>query len=266
MSERHACGLVGIARSSKRYQRRGRQREVALRERLRKLALERPRFGYRRLTVMLSSDGEKVNHKCVYRLYRAEELMVRRRRRKRLSCGNGVTAAAPQRSNQRWSMDFVSDCLAGGRSIRALTLVDYTRECLAIEVDTSLGGMRVQRVLENVIAERGRPEVIVVDNGLEFRGRVLAGWSEERRVRLQHIEPGKPVQNAYIESFNGRLREECLNANWFVSLADARRKIEAWRRDYNEERPHSSLGYVAPQQFRRARSWEVCNEQRFLQC
>jgi putative transposase len=149
-------------------------------------------------------------------------------------------------------MDFVSDCTAAGRTIRALTLVDdYTRECLAIEVDTSLGGMRVRRVLERVLEKRGKPEVIVVDNGPEFRGRALAGWSEERRVRLQFIAPGKPMQNCFIESFNGRLREECLNANWFLTLADARRKIEAWREDYNEIRPHSSLGYLAPQQFAR---------------
>lgn len=250
MSERHACRLIGIARSTKRYRSRRKEREMSLRQRLRSLALERPRFGYRRLGALLAREGQKANHKCIYRLYRAEGLVVRRRRRKRLARGTGIAAALPRQSNQRWSMDFVSDCTAGGRTIRALTLVDdYTRECLAIEVDTSLGGVRVRRVLEAVLEKRGKPEAIVVDNGPEFRGRVLAGWSEERRVRLQFIEPGKPMQNCFIESFNGRLREECLNANWFVTLADARRKIEAWRRDYNEERPHSSLGYLAPQQF-----------------
>jgi len=249
-SEGHACRLIGIARSTKRYRSRRREREMTLRQRLRSLALERPRFGYRRLGALLAREGQKANHKCIYRLYRAEGLVVRRRRRKRLTRGVGVEAARPKRSNQRWSMDFVSDCTAGGRTIRALTLVDdYTRECLAIEVDTSLGGVRVRRVLEAVLQKRGKPEAIVVDNGPEFRGRALAGWSEERRVRLQFIEPGKPSQNCFIESFNGRLREECLNANWFVTLADARRKIEAWRQDYNEERPHSSLGYLAPRQF-----------------
>ena len=222
---------------------------MSLRQRLRSLALERPRFGYRRLGALLAQEGQKANSKCVYRLYRAEGLVVRRRRRKRLARGTGIPAALPQRSNQRWSMDFVSDCTAGGRTIRALTLLDdYTRECLAIEVDTSLGGVRVRRVLESVLGQRGKPEAIVVD-GPEFRGRALAGWSEERRVRLQFIDPGKPMQNCFIESFNGRLREECLNANWFVTLADARRKIEAWRRDYNQERPHCSLGYLAPRQF-----------------
>lgn len=252
MSERHACRLVGIARSTKRYQRRHTDRERELRQRMRTLALERPRFGYRRLGALLAQEGWKVNHKCVYRLYRLEGLVVRRRRRKRLMRGLGKPAPAPQRWNERWSMDFVSDCISSGRTIRALTLVDdYTRECLAIEVDTSLGGLRVRRILENVIGTRGRPESIVVDNGPEFRGRALAAWSEQSRVRLQFIEPGKPTQNAFIESFNGRLREECLNANWFLSVADARRKIEAWRRDYNEHRPHSSLGYVPPQQFMR---------------
>ncbi len=250
MSERHACRLIGMARSTKRYHSRRREREMELRQRLRTLALERPRFGYRRLCALLAQEGEKANHKCVYRLYRAEGLVVRRRRRKRLMRGSGVPAVLPQRCNQRWSMDFVSDCMAGGRTIRALTLVDdYTRECLAIEVDTSLGGTRVRRVLEAVLAERAKPEAIVVDNGPEFRGRALAGWSEERRVHLQFIEPGKPSQNCFIESFNGRLREECLNANWFVTLADARRKIEAWRQDYNGKRPHSSLGYLSPQRF-----------------
>jgi putative transposase len=224
-----------------------------LRQRLRRLALERPRFGYRRLGVLLAREGVQANHKLVYRLYRLEGLMVRRKRRKRLVRGARISIQTPQRRDERWSMDFVSDCIAGGRPIRALTLVDdYSRECLAIEVDTSLGGVRVRRVLEQVIVERGRPEAIVVDNGPEFRGRVLAAWSEERRVRLEFIEPGKPSQNAFIESFNGRLREECLNANWFLSLADARRKITAWRKDYNEQRPHSSLGYLPPSQFAQA--------------
>lgn len=250
MSERHACRLIGLARSTKRYRKRSSDADQELRQRLRTLALSRLRFGYRRLGVLLAREGRKANHKRIYRLYRLEGLMVRRRRRKRLVRGMDQPAVAPQRSNERWSMDFVSDCVAGGRTIRALTLVDdYTRECLAIEVDTSLGGMRVRRVLEAVIAKRGRPERIVVDNGPEFRGRAIAAWSEERQVRLQFIQPGKPVQNAFIESFNGRLREECLNANWFVNLADAKRKIEEWRTDYNEQRPHSSLGYLPPQQF-----------------
>jgi putative transposase len=250
MSERHACRLVGVARSTKRYRVRRKDQDGELRERMRALALMRPRFGYRRLGALLAREGRKANHKRIYRLYRLEGLVVRRRRRKRLVRGTGMPIGRPQRGNERWSMDFVSDCTAGGRTIRALTLVDdFTRECLAIEVDTSLGGTRVRRILENVTGKRGRPQSIVVDNGPEFRGRALAAWSEQQRVRLQFIEPGKPTQNAFIESFNGRLREECLNANWFLSLADARRKIAAWRQDYNEARPHSSLGYLPPQRF-----------------
>jgi putative transposase len=156
------------------------------------------------------------------------------------------------RPNEKWSMDFVSDCVSTGRVIRMLTVVDdCTRECPAIEVDTSLGGLRVRRVLDRIASERGLPEAIVLDNGPEFRGRALAAWSEERGVRLEFIQPGKPVQNAYAESFNGRLRDECLNANWFTSLKDARRKIESWRQDYNQQRPHSSLNYLPPVEFAR---------------
>lgn len=250
MSERHVCRLIGVARSTKRYQARRRSQESEVRQRMRSLALKRPRFGYRRLGALLAREGWKMNHKRVYRLYRQEGLMVRRRRRKRLARGTSMAVVRAQRSNQRWSMDFVSDCMAGGKMIRAFTLVDdFTRECLAIEVDTSLGGERVRRILEDVVAKRGRPESIVVDNGPEFRGRALAAWSEQQQVRLQFIEPGKPIQNAFIESFNGRLREECLNANWFLSLADARRKITDWQQDYNHQRPHSSLGYLPPSEF-----------------
>jgi putative transposase len=161
-------------------------------------------------------------------------------RRRGSSCG-------PQQRNERWSMDFVSDAVSTGKVIRMLTLVDdYKREYPAIEVDTSPGGIRVCRVLDRVLAQRGRPEAIVADNGPEFRSRALAAWSEERGVRLEFVQPGKPVQNAHVESFNGRLRDECLNANWFTSLSDARRKIESWRIDYNQQRPHSSLDNLAP--------------------
>jgi putative transposase len=190
------------------------------------------------------------NHKRVYRLYRQEGLAMRRRRRKKwVRMGTTVTAA-PTHPNARWSMDFVSDCLANGQTFRTLVVVDdYTRENLAVEVDTSLSGLRVQRVLEAVVVERGRPGGIVVDNGPEFRSRVMQAWSEQRHVSLQFIEPGRPMQNAFVESFNGRLRDECLNSNWFLNLRDARRKIRAWVRDYNEQRPHSSLGYLTPSEF-----------------
>jgi putative transposase len=254
-SERHACRLLGLARSTKRYGGRGAERDCALRARLKDLAGKRMRFGYRRLWAMLVRAGVEVNHKRVYRLYREEGLAMRIRQRRRI-CWNGTAvSAAAEKPNERWSIDFLNDCVSTGKVIRMLTLVDVcTRECPAIEVDTSLGGWRVRRVLDGVAAERGLPEAIVLDNGPEFRSRALAAWSEERGVRLEFIQPGKPVQNAYVESFNGRLRDECLNANWFTSLRDARRKIEAWRQDYNQQRPHSSLNYMPPAEFARARA------------
>jgi putative transposase len=255
MSERHACRLLGLGRSTHRYRERKAERDVGLRRRLKELAAKRMRFGYRRLRVMLVREGMAANHKRVYRLYREEGLAMRIRQRRRIRWSGAVVKPAARQPNERWSMDFVSDCVSSGKVIRMLTIVDdCTRECPVIEVDTSLGGLRVRRVLDRIASEWGLPEAIVVDNGPEFRGRALAAWSEERGVRLEFIQPGKPVQNAYVESFNGRLRDECLNANWFTSLTDARRKIETWRRDYNEQRPHSSLNYLPPAEFARTRA------------
>jgi len=252
MSERHACRLLGLARSTHRYRARTNERDTRLRERLKELAAKRMRFGYRRLTVLLVREGITANHKRVYRLYREEGLAMRIRQRRRIRWTGAVSGPVVTRANQRWSIDFVSDCVSTGRVIRMLTVVDdCTRECPAIEVDTSLGGLRVRRVLDRIASERGLPEAIVLDNGPEFRGRALAAWSEERGVRLEFIQPGKPAQNAFVESFNGRLRDECLNANWFTSLSDARRKIEDWRQDYNQQRPHSSLNYLPPAEFAR---------------
>ena len=252
MSERHACRLLGLGRSTYRYRARRNERDAGLRARLKQLASQRMRFGYRRLTAMLVREGIAANHKRVYRLYREEGLAMRIRQRRRIRWTGAVSVSVATRANERWSIDFVSDCVSTGRVIRMLTVVDdCTRECPAIEVDTSLGGLRVRRVLDRIASERGLPEVIVLDNGPEFRGRALAAWSEERGVRLEFIEPGKPAQNAFAESFNGRLRDECLNANWFTSLSDARRKIEDWRQDYNQQRPHSSLNYLPPAEFAR---------------
>lgn len=198
---------------------------------------------------MLRREGIRVNHKRIHRICREEHLQVPRRRRKRLQ-RTAVAIAPATRVNQRWAMDFVQDALADGRILRLLTIEDtYTREGLAIVVDTSISGVRVRRELSRLIAERERPEEIRVDNGAEFLGRAVTSWCEEHQVILRPIQPGKPSQNGHIESFNGRLRDECLNANWFMSLSDARRKIELWRRDYNEERPHSSLGYLTPSEF-----------------
>jgi putative transposase len=252
ISERHACRLVGLGRSTHRYRARKAVRDAELRTRLKELAARRMRFGYRRLTALLEREGMPANHKRVYRLYREEGLAMRIRQRRRIRWSGAVVKPAASQPNQRWSMDFLSDCVSTGKVIRMLTIVDdCTRECPAIEVDTALGGLRVRRVLDRIASERGLPEAIVVDNGPEFRGRALAAWSEERRVRLEFIQPGKPVQNAYVESFNGRLRDECLNANWFTNLSDARRKIEIWRQDYNQQRPHSSLNYLPPAEFAR---------------
>ena len=246
---------MGIRRSSARYQAR-RSGDQELRERLRELAGERRRFGYRRLHVWLRREGEQVNHKRVYRLYREEGLAVRKRNRKRVSREARLPLDAPVRPNHLWCLDFVQDALWWARKFRLLTVVDvYTRESLAIEVDTSLSGARVARVLDRVIEERGAPpEAIVLDNGPELTSRALDQWAYERGVRLRFIEPGKPVQNAYIESFNGRLRDECLNEHWFSTLEEARHQIEAWRQDYNEVRPHSSLGYISPREF--AAQWQ----------
>ena len=226
MSERHACRLLGLGGSTHRYRAHRDEREAALRARLKELAAKRMRFGYRRLTAMLVREGIAANHKRVYRLHREEGLAMRIRQHRRIGWTGAVSGPVATRPNERWSIDFVSDCVSTGRVIRMLTVVDdCTRECPAIEVDTSLGGLRVRRVLDRIASERGLPEAIELDNGLEFRGRALAAGSEERCVRLEFIQPGKPAQNAFAESFNGRLRDECLNANWFTSLSDARRKV-----------------------------------------
>jgi putative transposase len=248
-SERRACRLAGIGRSSCRYQAHRRD-DGKLRQRLRELAGERRRFGYRRLTVMLRREGWQVNPKRVYRLYCAEGLSVRRRQRKRLKAQARRPLALPTQANQVWTMDFTHDSLASGRKFRTLNLMDgYTRESPRIEVDTSLPSLRVVRVLEDVARQRGYPQAVQVDNGPEFISRVVDQWAFEHRVELHFIAPGKPTQNAQIESFNGKFRDECLNENWFLTLQEAREKIEAWRRDYNQVRPHSGLGYQTPEEF-----------------
>lgn len=250
LSERRACRLVGIARTSCRYESRPSEQEEKLKARLHTLAGERRRFGYRRLTILLRREGWAVNAKRVYRLYQQEGLGVRRRKRKRIGAGERQAVAMPTGQNQRWSMDFVSDSLSAGRKFRSLNIVDdFNRECLAAEVDTSITGARVVRVLERLREFRGLPPILVMDNGPEFTSQALDAWAYQQGVRLHFIEPGKPVQNAYIESFNGRMRDECLNEHWFVSLREARETIESWRRDYNEVRPHSSLGNRTPQEF-----------------
>jgi putative transposase len=249
VSERRACRVLQLGRSTKRYE-GVRRDDVVLRMRLRELAHSRPRFGYRRLLILLRREGFAVNHKRVHRLYRLEGLTVRIRRRKKLASMARVAPATASRRNERWVMDFVSDALADGRKFRVLTVVDaFTRECVALEVDHGLPAARVTRALDVAIARRRRPEVITIDNGTEFTSNHFDAWAYEKQIRLDFIRPGKPIENAFAESFNGRFRDECLSASWFTGLDDARRTVEDWRRDYNESRPHSALGGEAPTAF-----------------
>lgn len=246
-TERRACRLLLVPVSSYRY--KPRRNDDGLRERLVALAREKPRFGYRRLHVLLEREGKQVNHKRVHRVYREAGLALRRKKRKHC-----VRTSAPlgiyTEPNQEWALDFVHDVTASGRSIRVLNVIDaYTRESLAMEVDTSFAGLRVTRVLDQIIAERGLPRAIRCDNGPELTSRHFLAWALDRRINLIHIQPGKPTQNGYVESFNGKLREECLRVSWFQNLFEARRIIANWRRDYNERRPHSSLNYLTPAEF-----------------
>lgn len=248
-SIRKSCILVGLSRASYDYRPRARD-EAELRERIRELAHRRKRFGCPRIHLMLRRDGLIINHKRTERIYREEGLSLRKRKRRKTAAMERVVLPAPERPNERWSMDFVSDRLVTGRRFRALVIVDdYTRECPAIEVDTSLGGRRVVSVLERLGEIRGLPEAITVDNGPEFAGKALDEWAYRHNVKLNFIRPGKPIENAYVESLNGRLRDECLNENWFISLKHAREVIESWRMDYNGERPHTSLGGLTPLEY-----------------
>lgn len=244
-----ACGLMQLSRSTRYYQPREPD-DGPLREAVRAAAAERRRWGYRRLILLLERRGWKDNPKRIYRVYREEGLQVARRRRRKTAKWRGEKPVPPTAPNQRWSMDFVQDYTQAGKRVRMLNVVDdYTRECLWIEVDTSLPGLRVARVLEQLVQLRGRPQQVLSDNGPEFTGRALDQWAYQRGVRLQFIEPGKPMQNGFVESFNGKFRDECLNEHWFEDVAEARDISEAWRIDYNEVRPHSSLNNKTPAEF-----------------
>jgi putative transposase len=244
-----ACGLVRISRSLYRYRSR-RPKYAGLMERIGEIAADKRRYGYRRVYLRLRREGWCVNRKHLYRLYREAGLAVRRRKRKRIGLVERKPLPRPLAANLSWSMDFVSDGLADGRRLRCLNIVDdCTRECLAIEVDTSITGNRVKAVMDRLADTRGLPRSITVDHGPEFEGRVLDAWAYQANVQLSFIRPGKPNENAYIESFNGTFRDECLNEHGFITMEKARRVIEAWRIEYNTERPHSSLGNLTPEEF-----------------
>jgi putative transposase len=249
VSERRACTALGVDRSSVRY-RSIRPDDAPVRARLRELAAIRRRFGYRRLQVLMRREGLVMNHKKFRRLYREERLQVRRRGGRKRALGTRAPLTIPQGPNQRWSLDFLSDAFADGRRFRILAVVDdFTRECLALTADTSLPGLRVVRELEIIAARRGQPLLCVSDNGTELTGMTVLRWCQETRIEWHYIAPGKPTQNAFIESFNGRLRDELLNETLFTSLAQVRAVLAAWKDDYNNVRPHSALGNLTPTEY-----------------
>lgn len=247
-SERHACSLMQLHRCSHRYQAKP-TNDSELKTRLKELATEYPVYGYLMLHNLLKQEGLVVNKKRTYRLYTGANLQVRTKRRKKLQCPR-QPMLLPTKPNERWSMDFVSDQLSDGRRFRILNVVDdYSRECIGQFVDTSISGLAVSRFLNLLIQERSKPYAIVCDNGTEFTSKAMFFWSKANGVKLAFIQPGKPTQNAFVESFNGKFRAACLNQQWFRSLAEAREEIEKWQYHYNFERPHSSLNYLPPSQF-----------------
>ena len=248
MSQRHACGLIKLSRKAAAYQPK-RKDDLALRQRLKALGEQYPRYGYLLLHAMLKTEGVVVNRKRTYRVYKELGMQVRTKRRKKLVRPR-IPMSIPLQPNDRWSLDFVSDQLSSGRRIRVLNIVDdYSRKCVGQLVDTSISGARVTRFLDQIVGERGLPKKLVMDNGPEFTGKAMFFWSRQSGVKLHFIQPGKPTQNAFVESFNGRFRDGCLNQHWFRSLEEAREIISSWRQHYNEVRPHSSLGYQPPALF-----------------
>jgi putative transposase len=249
VSQRRACQALRIDRSTVRYT-SIRPDDAPLREAMKAVAAERRRFGYRRIHVMLDRQGIVMNQKKLRRLYREEKLQVRRRGGRKRALGTRRPMLVPDRANARWSLDFVSDTFTDGRRFRVLVVVDdYTRECLALVADTSLSGLRVVRELDAIIRWRGRPDMIVSDNGTELTSMAVLRWCQQTGVEWHYIAPGKPTQNAFVESFNGRFRDECLNDTLFSTLSAARNAITSWKEDYNHHRPHSALGNIPPAEF-----------------
>ena len=256
VSQRRACDVLQVDRSSMRYQSR-RGNDAELRDAIKRVSRERRRFGYRRIHVMIAREGFEVNHKKVRRIYVEEKLQVRRRGGRKRALGTRKPMVLPDGPNQRWSLDFVSDALTDGRRFRILTVVDdFSRENLVLIADTSLSGQRVARELDRVISERGMPKTIVSDNGTEFTSMAILKWVQETGIDWHYIAPGKPQQNGFIESFNGKLRDECLNETLFGTLGDAQNTLEEWQEDYNWRRPHSALANMTPMEFLQRRAMD----------
>lgn len=249
LRQRQACRLVGACRSMIRYVLKEDGQEEILKGKITKIAHERRRFGYRRIHMIMRREGLIINHKRVFRLYQELQLKVRKRGCRKRALGMRTARAIIKAPNACWSLDFVHDTLVCGRRIRALAVIDeYTRECLNVTVDTSLGGKSVRRILDRLVEYRGMPGAIKSDNGTEFTSNTILQWAHEKSLEWQYIQPGKPQQNGYIESFNGRFRDECLNENLFFDIQQAREVVEKWRDDYNRLRPHSSLGGLTPEE------------------
>ena len=254
LSQCRSCRLLKLHPKIYRYVSRKKNDNV-LRSNLIDIAKQRKRFGYRRVHVMLKRKGFDVNHKKVYRIYKEENLSVRRTKRKRLKSGQRENILTPIFPNEQWAMDFMSDSLFSGRKFRTLNILDlFNRECIAIEVDNSLTGIKVTQILNRLIETRGMPKSITIDNGTEFTSKAFDQWAYEKGIKLNFIQPGKPSQNGFVESFNGKFRDECLNENWFSNLNHAKELIEKWRIDYNTQRPHSSLNNLTPEEY--TKCWE----------
>ena len=248
MSQRRACSGLGFCRSSHRYQ--SIESDKPLVSALHEVADERPRFGYRRLAVLLKRKGFNVNLKKIYRIYKQENLKIRRAKSTKRALNERIMRPCAIKQHDVWSLDFMSDALFNGRRFRLLAVMDqYSRECLGIVVDTSLCGQRVVRILNELVQKHGNPKMILSDNGTEFTSKAIVSWAEQKNINWHYITPGKPTENGFTESLNGKIRDECLNQHWFISLEEAKNIIEQWRIDYNSIRPHSSLGYLTPQEF-----------------
>lgn len=255
LSQRRACGLSKICRSTCRY--RPKPKDTIIEERLRQLAVARIAYGYRRLHNLLKREGYVINHKKVYGIYRKNKLARRKKKKKRYAKRIRNPLQTASQPNERWAMDFVSDSCANGRKIRTLNILDlYARECIKIEVASSLPSSKVITILDILALERGLPQAITVDNGPEYTSKIIQQWSKEKKVHLDYIAPGRPMENGYVESFNGKFREECLNQNWFQNISEASIIIEEWREDYNNNRPHSALGYLTPNEYLRSKKEE----------